>query len=383
MICTLHTIKNNQAVSTIFFSAARLVLTGLAISALLLGCTDQTPVFHAEDNPQRLSDWNLFELTESELIPSDKSLVFRPANQLFTDYAQKLRTLWIPDGRQASLLDNEIDYPVGTVVSKTFYYPANEQGELLKETDLAEHSIELARNRLIETRLLVRRETGWDAFPYVWNEQQSEAFLRLAGTSTAISLKSDTGTLDFSYFVPNENQCGGCHVISHPDGEMLPLGAIARQLTSRFSESSDSTLLQIDAMLQRGWLTARPDHAIPESWRDESAELETRATAYLNMQCGHCHNPQGAADTSSLILDGSHSFPVNMGVCKAPVAAGGGAGDMLYSIVPGAPERSILLYRMLSNEPDEMMPELGRSLVHSEGIALISRWIEQLQGSCQ
>jgi uncharacterized repeat protein (TIGR03806 family) len=383
MICTLHTIKNNQAVSTIFFSAARLVLTGLAISALLLGCTDQTPVFHAEDNPQRLSDWNLFELTESELIPSDESLVFRPANQLFTDYAQKLRTLWIPDGRQASLLDNEIDYPVGTVVSKTFYYPANEQGELLKETDLAEHSIELARNRLIETRLLVRRETGWDAFPYVWNEQQSEAFLRLAGTSTAISLKSDTGTLDFSYFVPNENQCGGCHVISHPDGEMLPLGAIARQLTSRFSESSDSTLLQIDAMLQRGWLTARPDHAIPESWRDESAELETRATAYLNMQCGHCHNPQGAADTSSLILDGSHSFPVNMGVCKAPVAAGGGAGDMLYSIVPGAPERSILLYRMLSNEPDEMMPELGRSLVHSEGIALISRWIEQLQGSCQ
>ncbi len=363
--------------------SARPVLIGLAISALLLGCADRTPVFHADDNPQRLSDWNLFQLTESELIPSDKSLVFRPANQLFTDYAQKLRTLWIPDGHRASLLDNEIDYPVGTVVSKTFYYPMDAQGELLKETDLAEHRVDLERNRLIETRLLVRRETGWDAFPYVWNEQQTEAFLRVAGTSTAISLKSDTGTLDFSYFIPNENQCGGCHVTSHPDGGMQPLGPIANQLTSRFSESSDSPLLQIDAMLQRGWLTERPEISIPVSWRDESAELETRATAYLNMQCGHCHNPEGAADTSSLILDGSHLLPVNMGVCKTPVAAGGGAGDMLYSIVPGAPERSILLYRMLSNEADEMMPELGRSLVHSEGVALISRWIEQLQGSCQ
>ena len=71
-----------------------------------------------------------------------------------------------------------------------------------------------------------------------------------------------------------------------------------------------------------------------------------------------------------------------MGVCKTPVAAGGGSGDMLYSIVPGAPDRSILIYRMRSSELDEMMPELGRSIVHSEGISLIARWIEQLSGYC-
>ena len=55
---------------------------------------------------------------------------------------------------------------------------------------------------------------------------------------------------------------------------------------------------------------------------------------------------------------------------------------MLYSIVPGAPDRSILLYRMESSEPDEMMPELGRSLIHSEGIALIKQWIREMPGSC-
>ena len=55
---------------------------------------------------------------------------------------------------------------------------------------------------------------------------------------------------------------------------------------------------------------------------------------------------------------------------------------MLYSIVPGDPERSILHYRMQSIAPDEMMPELGRSLVHQEGIDLIYRWISEMPGSC-
>ena len=87
-------------------------------------------------------------------------------------------------------------------------------------------------------------------------------------------------------------------------------------------------------------------------------------------------------NTSALLLDGSHRLAINMGVCKPPVAAGGGAGNLRYSIVPGVPEQSILLYRMQSVAADEMMPELGRSLVHREGIELISRWIDQLPGTC-
>jgi uncharacterized repeat protein (TIGR03806 family) len=230
---------------------------------------------------------------------------------------------------------------------------------------------------------LVRRESGWVAFPYVWNEEQSEAFLRVAGTSRSLHLKSDTGNLEFVYFVPNENQCSGCHVTSHPDGDMHPLGAIASQLTSQNWDLYNGDVeTQTELLVARGWLDKTPILLEPISWQDERATIEDRALAYLNSQCGHCHNPDGPADTSALLLDGSHTLPVNMGVCKTPVAAGGGAGDMFYSIVPGAPERSILLYRMRSTEPDEMMPELGRSLIHTEGIDLISRWISQMPGSC-
>lgn len=364
----------------------RLLVLGAALPCLLAACSDSfdsSPVFHPDQNPQRLSEWNLFTLSGNALVPSAASLVFRPANQLFTDYAQKLRTLWIPEGSQAKLIDNEIGYPVGTVLSKTFYYPMDADGALLKRGDASEQSVNLVSSKLIETRLLVRRETGWDAFPYVWNEDATEAFLRVAGTSTPISLKNDPGNLDFVYFVPNENQCAGCHVTSHPDGGLHPLGAIASQLHwKNWGFPIDDVEIQTEILVARGWLDQAPDIPDPVLWRDKNADIEERALAYLNIHCGHCHNPEGAADTSSLILDGSHSLMLNMGVCKTPVAAGGGSGDRLYSIVPGDPERSILLYRMQSVEPDEMMPELGRSLVHSEGIELISDWISQLPGIC-
>lgn len=360
----------------------RLLLAGALYLLALAGCSDSEPVFHQAENPLRLSDWNLFALSAEQLVPAQATMVFRPSNQLFTDYAHKLRTLWMPTDSQAQLRDGEIEYPVGTVISKTFYYPSDSDGSFIKQTDPGATTVTLAQNTLIETRLLVRRTAGWDAFPYVWNEEQTEAFLRVAGTSRAIDLRSDGSDLEFVYFVPNENQCAGCHVTSHPDGDMHPLGAIAAQLTSTIADSDGELRLQTDMLQARGWLNETPLQAESESWLNLAAATEDRALAYLNIHCGHCHNPEGAADTSALLLDGSHDLLVNMGVCKPPVAAGGGAGDLQYSIVPGAPQQSILLYRMRSMEPDEMMPELGRSLVHTEGVELISRWIAEMPGSC-
>lgn len=389
MICSPRRLPRANAISRAMnMNTLRLLLAGAIISVLLTACSDSEPVFHEEDRPLRLSAWNLFSLSENEFSPSDSSLVFRPANQLFTDYALKLRTLWIPAGTQAKIVDDEIQYPIGTILSKTFYYPSDVDGQLIKQTGSDAGQIDLQFNQLIETRLLVNKATGWDAFPYVWNDEQTEAFLRVAGASKPISLggvvgnDSEGDNLDFVYFVPNENQCSGCHTTSHPDGGMHPLGAVLSQLSSKVYNSEGVLQLQTELMQARGWLDDIPSGFETSSWSDTSLGIDERAMAYLNIHCGHCHNPEGAADTSALILDGSHELAVNMGVCKPPVAAGGGAGDLLYSIVPGAPDRSILLFRMNSQAPDEMMPELGRSLIHHEGVELISRWIEELAGGC-
>ena len=61
---------------------------------------------------------------------------------------------------------------------------------------------------------------------------------------------------------------------------------------------------------------------------------------------------------------------------KSPVAAGKGSGNLKYDIVPGAPDKSILVRRMNSIQPEVMMPELGRKLIHTEGVKLIREWIE-------
>jgi hypothetical protein len=67
-----------------------------------------------------------------------------------------------------------------------------------------------------------------------------------------------------------------------------------------------------------------------------------------------------------------------LGFYKKPVATGRGSGGLKYSIVPGKPEESILLHRMISTDPGVMMPESGRALSHSEAIGLIGSWISSM-----
>ncbi len=364
-------------------------LTAIALVAIALGtagCEPATPSFFSDSKPQRLSDWKLFTMTDRALTPQAGLEVIRPANPLFTDYAHKLRTLWIPAGQTAQLNSGEIDYPVGTILSKTFYYPVDQRGNAVKRPDTNAQTISLDQARLIETRLLVHRTDGWLALPYVWNDEQSEAFLRPAGSSVKLAL-TDPATdnpnpLAFSYFVPNQNQCSGCHTTDHPNGGLRPLGAVAHQLTAHAADRSGTVRRQVDTLVARGWLDQAPS-GTASSYLDENIALPARALAYLNMQCGHCHNPQGAADTSGLMLAGSATSGTALGICKPPVAAGGGTGNLHYGVVPGDPDRSILHYRIASTQPDEMMPELGRSLVHTEGVALIRDWIAALPGSCK
>jgi hypothetical protein len=74
-------------------------------------------------------------------------------------------------------------------------------------------------------------------------------------------------------------------------------------------------------------------------------------------------------------LDATTRDLLRQGRCKLPIAAGQGTGNRPWDIVPGKPDDSILPYRMESDDPGVMMPELGRSVVHAEGVKLIRDWI--------
>ena len=367
---------------------------------LAAGCQHGMPpvAYHADGRPPKLSDWHVVEARDGKLVLNQGVTPYDLNTPLFTDYAHKLRTIWMPQGSAAKYdVQDTFDFPVGTVISKTFYYPRPDKsgtadgkaGDVARTydsaRDFAGEGLDLTRVRLIETRILVHRPDGWAAIPYVWNEAQTDAALARTGAVLPLTLVAgDKSREDFNYVVPDESQCASCHAQDWVSRKIHPIGLKARHL-NRDYHYADGEQNQLEHLTKIGYLSGAPVAAqAPRNanWMDEHAALDARARAYLDINCGHCHNARGAANTTALTLDASAQEDRHLGICKPPVAAGRGTGDHLFDIVPGQPDDSIIVYRMASADPGEMMPELGRSTVHREGVALIKAWIAAQQGGC-
>jgi uncharacterized repeat protein (TIGR03806 family) len=373
----------------------RLVLAAaLCGLAALAGCSRApAPVtFIADGRPEHLSDWHVLDVAGGRLAPNAGVLPYDLVTPLFSDYAHKLRTVWMPAGKSAAYsADQAFEFPVGTILSKTFYYPrgAGAADAVLRTYDAEPGApaagLDLSRVRLVETRLLVRRADGWTALAYVWNADQTGADLQRTGDARTLALVDAKGHgQTFTYVVPNENQCASCHVTNLRRGVFTPLGPKARNLNRTLAYTQGPSN-QIARWVQAGFLAGVPAGELPRAadWRDAQAPLAERARSYLDVNCAHCHQSNGTASNTALRLDAPGPTDWSLGLCKASVAAGKGTGDRIYDIVPGKPDDSILAFRLASNEGGVMMPELGRSTVHQEGVQLIRDWIAALPGHCQ
>jgi len=116
--------------------------------------------------------------------------------------------------------------------------------------------------------------------------------------------------------------------------------------------------------------------------------MNNMARSYLDINCAHCHrselslpeeNYAGIAGASGLRLEFNRDYDtdtLSFGVCKSAVASG--HENYSADVVPLAPDDSYLLFRMSTNDARHRMPELGRSLIHDEGVELIRNWILNL-----
>jgi uncharacterized repeat protein (TIGR03806 family) len=380
-------------------TASRLRAAGMAACALALAaCTNsQPPVnFIADGKPEKLSAWHLMSVDGGRLALNTGVVPYELNTPLFTDYAQKLRTVWLPKGQSAKYsADNAFDFPVGTIISKTFYYPKGENGSVLavhsgSGNTPGDDKLDLSKVRLVETRLLVRRADGWTALPYVWNQAQTEAVLQRTGEQLPLDVvHADGSRKKLTYVVPNVNQCASCHVADVKSRKFEPIGLKARHLNRDYSHEGVS-LNQIDYLVKLGYLTGAPAGAAGAAsttprnanWQDTKQTLDARARAYLDINCAHCHNDKGGANTTALHLNIGAPANRHLGLCKPPVAAGAGTGGNSYGIHPGKPDESIMAFRLASDETGVMMPELGRGSVHKEGVALIREWIAAMKESC-
>ncbi|QYJ08143.1 SO2930 family diheme c-type cytochrome [Qipengyuania flava] len=332
-------------------AAACLALTGAVVAraTVFLPVIVLEPVNDEavrEGMPRLLSEFGFFRRMNTQ-VPTIDVEPYRLNTPLYSDGAEKLRFVYLPEGTQASAQgEGLLDIPVGGALIKTFAFGEGEE------------------RRLIETRVLLHRADGWLALPYLWNEDQTDARLAIAGAR--LDLTTPKGEA-ISYRVPNKNQCKECHGL---DGAVVPIGPKARNVAQGW----------LEAMVADGHLDRLPDGAdqLPLWEERENANLTAAARAYLDVNCAHCHRPGATASNSGLDLRWEQQDPAALGIGKRPVAAGRGAGGHLFDIVPGSPETSILTYRMASPEPGVAMPELGKATVDEEGLDIVQRWIEEM-----
>ena len=315
--------------------------------------------------PTKLSEWNFFKDLPN-LIPNEKVFAYDIQTPLFSDYAEKLRFIYLPEGSKIHYNDSSyFHFDDHSVIIKNFFYyeDVNNPGK---------------GKRLIETRLLVKKQGKWIPLTYQWNEQQTDAEIVFSGNYIPIKWKNQQGDFqNIQYRIPNLNQCKSCH---ENQNILQPIGIKAKHLNKNFIYSHGEEN-QLTYWSKNEFLVGLPNHgSIPQiaNFMDSSKSINERARAWLDINCAHCHNPSGPAATSGLYLHSEETNPVHLGILKSPVAAGKGTGGLDFDILPGKPEQSILFYRLKTNEPGERMPELGRTIVHKESLQLIEEWIKNL-----
>ena len=256
---------------------ALLVATVLTAAALPRRERSVNPVDGKEKALGTLSEYGFFVGPLADLAPAEGVLPYALNTPLFSDYAEKARFVRLPPGGTMGYREGEVlDLPVGSFLIKNFYYPVDARDP--------------ARGRrIVETRLLKHTERGWQAWGYVWNDEQTEAHYSPLGTKTEVVWTDLTGEQrTIEYEAPNQFQCKGCHSF---EGELRPIGPSARQLHGGAGD-------YLARWHTAGLLTGVPDDPTDwpvMDWRAPGTSVELRARAYLDANCGYCHRPEGPA----------------------------------------------------------------------------------------
>ncbi len=352
-------------------------------------------------NCPRLSQYNLFRNPEDPRTRPLNGLSYELNTTLFSDYSSKYRFLFLPPGQPARYLDHltnvtaTLDFPVGTVIAKTFAFRNG------------------AAEDVIETRLLIRRQTRtggatWVGLPYIWRTDPATgrrvAELHVEGGTASVTYDYDDPDPDVKgadgnrahysgsvarYAIPAALNCVTCHGGDDRDPGAAPIGLKARNLNRSHRFENGTTQNQLAYLAANGLLTGLPaDFStveklprfnVPGDAGDvpgSPLDIHHRVRAYLEVNCVHCHNPNGSAANSGLFLDAFRVPDVRYGICKRPIAAGRGSGEgRFYDIVPHSANTSILPYRIGSAETGVRMPPVARSVTHGEAANLITQWI--------
>jgi len=313
-----------------------------------------------------LSEYRFFEGDMKAQDPAIGVIAYEPISTLFTDYAKKKRFVWMPSDVKASYsTDNEIiNFPVGTILIKTFYYTNVQPGNT---------------TRIIETRLMLRKEDDWHFADYIWNDDQTEATFSLEGSFTNVDFIENGVVKNTNYRIPSEVECFTCHKLQTSS---VPIGVKPQNLNSNYNYPEGS-LNQLQKLINEGYL----ENNIPTTintvvkWSDETQPIDLRVRSYIDINCAHCHSELSHCDYRPVrfAFDETEN-ETNLGVCVDPDT---NIPGMIDIVTPSLKERSVMYYRINTTAEEFRMPLLGRSIIHEEAVSLIGQWIDSLTTECE
>ena len=288
-----------------------------------------------------LSELNLFTGNLNELNITSLAFEYNLNTTLFSDYSHKQRIIALPESTSMQFNGDGLPiFPDNTVIAKTFYYNADER------------DLSLGR-QIIETRILIKINGEWQTGDYIWNAEQTEAILDLNGNTLPITwIDRDGNSNSITYEIPSNTDCFTCH---QTYDDIAPIGPKLR--TMNFEINGTNQLQQFISNNQlTGIANSNSVRSLP-NWEDTSVSLESRARAYMDINCASCHIPGGQCEDES-ILNLAYETPLNES-----------------NIV----ERSFSIdYRVSINIEGLGMPFIGTSILHTEGITLIQDYLNSL-----
>lgn len=292
--------------------------------------------------PDKLSGFGFFKGNMADLLPSDEMQLLELSSTLFTDYAEKQRLLKLPHGKKLIVKGDGLPvFPEGTILVKTFYYSKGKH---------------VTARRIIETRLLVLKDGKWNAATYQWNTAQTEAVYTADAAQVKVTFKDPEGTVrKIGYHIPDQQECVSCHQYN---GEVIPIGPKAMNL-NRTVYRGGKAVNQLVYLQSEGFAELKTDYShltVLPPYADSHADLEHRARAYLEINCAHCHNPNGLAWRQAVML--GYKVPLShtgIGFNKRNIAERMGSTGIMH------------------------MPKLGTTIQDKEGVKLIRDYLKSMK----
>jgi uncharacterized repeat protein (TIGR03806 family) len=335
--------------------------------------------------PRKLSETGLFASTKDHQ-PAAGLIPYSVNAQLWSDGATKERFLAIPENGKIQY--NAIEYPQPAPgAPRGWKFP---DGTVVVKTFLLEMEKGNARSRKrLETRILHFQQLGgseevgdqyWRGYTYVWNNEQTDAtLLDAAGLDRTYALKDKDapgGVRQQTWHFPSRAECTLCHTMP----AKYVLGVNTMQLNKDHDYGDGRVANQLRTFEHLGLFT-KPLTASPEKlprladYDDPKFSLNQRARSYLHANCSHCHMKWGGGNAEFQLLA---TLPLeDTGTVGVRLTHGTFDLKDPRVLVPGEPERSMMLHRMKLLGLGRM-PHVASSVVDDKAVRLIHDWIKQL-----